>query len=110
MYMEEVLEITERRDGTFVFRMKEIEVDGIPGKRDAGLWDNLFFSLKEELDSRDEPADTGYQWHFRPDLEMSERHWLKCGNVIPKHALCPECGERDLDEHAESGSVLQAVA
>jgi len=34
-------------------------------------------------------------WRWNPQWIVSEKHWLKCGEVIPEHSLCPICGERD---------------
>jgi len=33
-------------------------------------------------------------WRWNPKWEASEKHWLKCGEVIPENARCPICGER----------------
>lgn len=96
--MQLLLETRDLTNGSREFLMESIEVDGIQGKRPNRVYPQYFFSLKYETDERDQPQDTGYQWHYRPDIEMSERHWLKCGNVIPKHSTCYECGERDLDD------------
>lgn len=37
-------------------------------------------------------------WHYEPHWEVNEKHWLSCGVIMPKHATCGECGERELDE------------
>lgn len=79
------------------FYMTEIEVDG-QYTRNRSLYDGLMFSLKEEEDALGRPTDTGRRWYWYSDIEISEKHWLKCGTVIPKHSTCELCGERDLDE------------
>jgi hypothetical protein len=37
-------------------------------------------------------------WHYEPHWEVNEKHWLSCGVIMPKHATCGVCGERELDE------------
>lgn len=37
-------------------------------------------------------------WRYDPKWEASEKHWLSCARIIPRHSRCDVCGERDLDE------------
>jgi hypothetical protein len=80
------------------FYMDTITVDDVRGYRSTGLGYGLLFSVKTEDNIFQEPTDTGRPMHWIPDLEISEHHWLKCGELIPLHSTCPMCGKRLLDE------------
>jgi hypothetical protein len=82
------------------FHMDSIIVDGIPSKRGNHLHSNLMFHLKQELDSQDNPSDTGNPMNWSP-VETSETHWLQCGVLIPKNSLCPTCGVRGEYDRSE---------
>lgn len=73
--------------------VKEIIVDGISGTRPTHIEHNYFFSLKED-EAEGIRLGTAFRWSAR--FKVSEKHWLKCGVLIPEHAYCSMCGEREL--------------
>lgn len=36
----------------------------------------------------------GGTWEWTIKWNVSEKHWLKCGEIIPENSLCQICGER----------------
>jgi hypothetical protein len=80
--------------------MDSIIVDGITSVRPVqqSYASNTIFTLKSELNEFDEPNDTGFPFTWSSKYEVSEKHWLKCGVVIPKHSWCLVCGEREMQE------------
>ena len=71
----------------------EIEVDGIVGKAPQRGWSNPFFQFKDEFDDDDDPNDTGgmlFRW--QPNIVISEKHWLSCGDTPAIGSLCYKCG------------------
>lgn len=74
--------------------MERIEVDGIVSERKKSLNSHYFMHLKTEINDFDQPSDTGREWRWYPNMQVAEKHWLRCNVVIPVGAQCNICGER----------------
>jgi hypothetical protein len=93
--MNDELEVITRSDGTAYFSMDSISVDEITGSN-PDQFPLPMFNLKAELDDFGNVVDAGKPMNWSADWTPSETHWLKCGVIIPEHAFCFICGERDL--------------
>jgi hypothetical protein len=90
----EPLHKSERKDGTVKFSMTSITVDGVYTKRPPQrLYDNYMFVLKTELNDNDIAEDVGYPFHWHPNVEVSEKHWLKCDEIVYVGQRCHVCNE-----------------
>lgn len=85
---------TEQVGDSIYFEMDELEVDGIKSVRRSDFAKQMF-TLKYEFDVYGRPSDTGQQFNWSPNFNISEKHWLSCGRVIREHSQCGKCGERD---------------
>ncbi len=55
--------------------------------------------MKYETDAEGVPADTGRQWHWKPDSVIDEQHYLRTGHIT-------ELGKQCLYEHEHSNTFV----
>jgi len=90
----ETLQKSQLQNGTVKFSMSEITVDGIRSKRPVSrIYDNMMFVLKAELSDKDIPMDVGFPFTWIADFVVSDKHWLKCEEIIRVGRICPVCQE-----------------